>query len=273
MSDRWLPLLMSATPLCLRALGWIGFRARRDAYGRWKKEPYQIGHPQRTASNNKPDHWRTEGDVRELQIMAPELFNGFGVALPLTGGLTFIDLDHVRDRTTGAIAPWAIKLVDTLDSWTEISVSGEGLHVFCLGALPGGGIVGCIDGDPLQKVEVYDRARFAYLTGNSLHDPPRLLVDRQRLVTLLAQHVRPPALSGGPVPLTDDLPVIPDGQRNDHLFRIARGFVRRGLRGLALEAALVAVSHRRCVPVPPDADVIKIARHAERLPDRRTSPS
>ena len=62
---------------------------------------------------------------------------------------------------------------------------------------------------------------------------------------------------------------IPAGSRNDALFRIARGFVLHGLRGTALSEALLAVSHRRCVPVPPDLDVLKIARHAERLPDRR----
>jgi hypothetical protein len=88
-------------------------------------------------------------------------------------------------------------------------------------------------------------------------------------VALLAQHVRP--LGSGTTssaPIRDDTP-IPAGQRNDRLFRIARGFVRHGLSGRALEQALLAVSHRRCVPVPPDADVVKIARHAERLPDRR----
>ena len=68
--------------------------------------------------------------------------------------------------------------------------------------------------------------------------------------------------------MRDDAP-IPMGARNDQIFRIARGFVRHGLRGRDLEHALLAVSYRRCVPPLPDTEVVQIARHAERLPDRR----
>lgn len=260
----WLPLIMDAIPCPLRSLPWIGWRWHEG-----RKTPFQIGEPRRLASNADPTHWRrNEGDVREVQIMAPELFEGFGVVLTVEAGITFIDVDGVRDPDTGAVAPWARQLVDVFNSWTEVSVSGRGLHIFCYGRLPGPGISNYLDGDQARKVEVYDRARFAYLTGHAL-EPVRPLADRQRLVTLLAKHVRP---AGTPTtastPIRDDSP-IPDGQRNDRLFRIARGFVRHGLRGQALEAALMAVSQRRCVPVPPDADVVKIARHAERLPDRR----
>jgi hypothetical protein len=268
MSTAWLPLAMDGVPAPLRALGWIGWRAEQDADEGVKKTPYQIGYPSRLAANNNPEHWRNEGDVREVQVMAPELFDGFGVALVALANLTFVDLDHVRDPDTGELEPWATRMVTTFDSWTEISVSGTGLHIFCYGRLPGSGIVNYLDGDPEQKVEVYDRSRFAYLTGRAL-DPVRPIMERQRLVTLLAQHVRPISAGSASHPsMRDDTP-IPAGQRNDKLFRIARGFVRHGLSGRALEQALLAVSHRRCVPVPPDADVVKIARHAEQLPDRR----
>jgi putative DNA primase/helicase len=259
---------MDGVPATLRALGWIGWRGRLGDDGKWKKDPFQISAPRAHASNADPTHWRNEGDVREVQIMAPELFDGFGVALVASANLTFIDLDDVRDPDTGAIEPWAMQMVETFDSWSEISVSGEGLHIFVHGRLPGDGLVNYLDGDPERKVEVYSTGRFAYLTGHAL-ESVRPIANRQRLVTLLAQHVRPSSSSPtSSAPMRDDTP-IPQGQRNDKLFRIARGFVHHGLRGRALEQALLAVSHRRCVPVPPDADVVKIARHAEQLPDRR----
>jgi primase-polymerase (primpol)-like protein len=259
---------MDGVPAPLRELGWVGWRARLGDDGKWKKDPFQIGAPRRPAANNNLEHWRNEGDVREVQVMAPELFDGFGIALVLSANITFIDLDHVRDPDTGAVAPWAMRMVNVFDSWTEISVSGEGLHIFVHGRLPGSGLVNFLDGDLAQKVEAYSVGRFAYLTGHAL-EPVRPLAERQWLVTLLAEHVRP-IRSGATssAPMRDETP-IPQGQRNDQLFRIARGFVRHGLRGRDLELALLAVSHRRCVPVPPDLDVIKIARHAERLPDRR----
>jgi hypothetical protein len=263
----WLLFSMPGVPPALRALPWIAWRAEVQEDGRTKKVPYQLGEPRRRASNGNPTHWRNEGDVREVQILAPTLFDGFGIVLSAQSRITFIDLDDVRDPDTGAIDPWALKLAETFDSWAEISVSGRGLHIFCGGALPGSGLVGYLDGDPARKLEVYDRGRFAYLTGHAL-EPVRPLADRQRLVTLLAEHVTAPGRAPSSPPLRDDAP-IPEGQRNDALFRIARGFVRHGLRGPALEAALLEVSHRRCVPVPPDADVVAIARHAERLPDQR----
>ena len=266
--NAWLPLTMDNVPAELRALGWIGWRAERGDDGRVHKTPYQIGYPSRHATNNNPEHWRNEGDAREVQIMAPELFDGFGVALIASANLTLVDLDDVRDPDTGELEPWASRMVETFDSWTEISVSGTGVHIFCSGRLPGSGLANYLDGHQDQKIEAYSTGRFAYVTGCAL-EPVRPLANRQRFVTLLAQHVRS-LNSGSPSsPATRGDTPIPDGHRNDALFRIARGFVRHGLRGRALEQALLAVSHRRCVPVPPDADVVKIARHAERLPDRR----
>jgi primase-polymerase (primpol)-like protein len=267
---------MDSIPAPLRALGWIGWRAERGEDGRDRKVPYQIGDPRRRASNSTPTHWRNEGDVREVQIMAPELFDGYGVVLTRATGITFIDLDDVRDPETGVIDQWALDVVKAFDSWAEISVSGTGVHVFAFGTLPGDGTgkTGDLDGDPAQKIEVYSQGRFAYLTGHAL-EPVRPLAERQRLITILAEHVFPPSASApstpGPATRRDEAP-IPAGQRNNQLFRIARGFVLHGLRGQALEAALIAVSHRRCVPVPPDVDVLRIAWHAERLPDRRSAP-
>jgi hypothetical protein len=272
----WLPLIMDAVPAPIRALPWIGWRAERDGEGEEKKAPYQIGWPSARASNSEEKeaardgtakHWRNEGDVREVQALAPELFDGFGVVLTAAAGITFIDLDDVRDPDTGSIvAPWAARLVDVMDSWTEISVSGTGLHIFALGRLPAGGLVNYLDGQADQHLEVYSAGRFAYLTGHVL-DPVRPLADRQALITRLAAHVLPVTTPRRPA-ARSDAPILA-GHRNDQLFRIARGFVLHGLHGAGLERALLEVSHRRCVPVPPDADVIKIARHAERLPDRR----
>src|SRR5262249_32311093 len=98
---------------------------------------------------------------------------------------------------SGAIEPWALQLVELFDSWAEISVSGTGIHMFCHGQLPGSGVVGCLDGVPTRRVEMYDRGRFAYVTGHAL-EPVRPLAERQPLVTRLVQHVRPAGESLSP---------------------------------------------------------------------------
>jgi hypothetical protein len=272
-SNTWLPVRMEAIPPALRAQPWIGWRARwEEAARKWRKEPFQIGVPSAHASNADAAHWRGEGDVREVLALAPDLFDGFGIVLTASAGLVFVDLDHVVDPETRAIAPWAVRMVETLDSWTEYSASGLGLHIFCQGRLPGSGLVGYLDGDPAQPIEVYDRARFAYLTGHVL-EPARPLAARQALVTRLSQFVRPVgglagvAARSAAAASRAAAPILA-GQRNTTLFRIARGFVLHGLAGTALEQALLAVSHRRCVPPLPDRDVMAIARHAVQLRDR-----
>jgi putative DNA primase/helicase len=49
-----------------------------------------------------------------------------------------IDLDNCRDPKTGEIKKWAQDIVDQLASYTEISVSGSGLHIIVKGVLPNG---------------------------------------------------------------------------------------------------------------------------------------
>jgi len=114
----WLPLIMDNIPAELRALGWVGWRAELGEDRKWKKPPCQIGEPRRSASNADPSHWRNEGDVREVQIMAPELFDGFGVALVQAANLTFVDVGRCarsgdrRNRRLGNGARPDVRLLD-----------------------------------------------------------------------------------------------------------------------------------------------------------------
>jgi primase-polymerase (primpol)-like protein len=48
------------------------------------------------------------------------------------------DLDHCRDLKTGAIVPGAQRIVDELDSYTEVSPSGDGLHIWIRARLSAG---------------------------------------------------------------------------------------------------------------------------------------
>jgi hypothetical protein len=50
-------------------------------------------------------------------------------------GFVYVDLDHALDAKTGVTEPWAQKIVDELNSYTEVSLSGTGLHLVCRGTL------------------------------------------------------------------------------------------------------------------------------------------
>lgn len=78
-------------------------------------------------------------------------------------------------------APFA-EYVDRLDSYTEISPSGNGLRAFVRAELP-----------PQDRregpVETYVAGRYFTVTGLSLHTPPRPLAERQDAVTALHRDV------------------------------------------------------------------------------------
>lgn len=73
--------------------------------------------------------------------------------------LCVIDLDGVINE--GVITPWALEIVEKLNSYTEVSRSGQGLHIFTIGQKPG---KRCKSGG----FEIYDgnNEKFITVTGN-----------------------------------------------------------------------------------------------------------
>src|SRR5262245_43531883 len=71
---------------------------------------------------------------------AQHQFSCDGVGIVLTGdGLVAIDLDNCvswRSERWFTVEPWALTIVQRLNSYTEFSPSCAGLHVFVFGSLP-----------------------------------------------------------------------------------------------------------------------------------------
>jgi len=84
------------------------------------------------------------------------------------------DLDGCRDPETGEIEPWAQKVVDIADTYTEITPSERGLRLIATGSLPGPGGT-----SPLNKrCEFYDRGKFLTITGKHLRGTPEKIEER-----------------------------------------------------------------------------------------------
>lgn len=78
----------------------------------------------RSASSTDPSTWSTFAEVQ-----ASSAGDGFGVMLG--GGLGCHDLDHALEG--GELKQWARVVLDSITEpvlFAEVSVSGEGLHVF-----------------------------------------------------------------------------------------------------------------------------------------------
>jgi hypothetical protein len=125
-----------------------------------KKIPYQRNG--RKARSNDSSTW-CDFNNATMTFVAWEEFDGICWMMPperpTAEGIIFIDIDHcIKD---GVIEPWAQKVVDQFNSYTEISQSGNGLHILIKGTKP---IKRCRrNGSPY---EIYDCLRPCYLTGN-----------------------------------------------------------------------------------------------------------
>lgn len=109
------------------------------------------------AEVDNPNTWSTYEVAREAVLSGK--YKGLGFILTEDDPYTIIDLDHVIDLETGVILPWAQDIIDRMDSYTEVSQSGTGIHIIIKGTKPGNK---CRKG----QIEVYDHARYFALTGN-----------------------------------------------------------------------------------------------------------
>jgi len=90
-------------------------------------------------------------------------FDGIGFVLTADAGIVCVDLDHARNCTDWT--PEAMEMVRLMNSYTEVSPSGQGLHIWCYGHLPAGR-------RRKNGVEMYDSGRFITVTGDHLPITP-----------------------------------------------------------------------------------------------------
>lgn len=111
---------------------WVAFKKepQGDRVTKLPKNPY-TGY---NASSNDPQTWGTYDDA----AAAVERYDLDGVGFMLCGGYFGIDLDHVINPEARTIKEYAQDIIDTVDSYTEISPSGTGVHIICKGTIPEG---------------------------------------------------------------------------------------------------------------------------------------
>jgi len=105
---------------------WVVWRGEIEN-GKKKKVPYNPNYPFLARTSVKiPKSWGTLNQA--LEALASGEYSGVGFMI--TPPLVFIDLDHSFDRSTQTITnPLAAEIVQSLNSYTEQSPSGTGLHI------------------------------------------------------------------------------------------------------------------------------------------------
>lgn len=173
--------LNSFPPQLLTLPQWVGYmlleRPGQDKPGKVPINPHTL----KGASSTNPATWGTLAEARAVVGQTGHCKDGdapiygIGFVFAAGGGLVGVDLDNCLHD--GQLDPWAAEWVQRFSSYTEISPSGTGLHIYCLGALSGKGV-------HKAQGEMYDNGRFFTVTGDS-YGPPRSLQPAQETIDAL----------------------------------------------------------------------------------------
>lgn len=126
-----------------------------------------------------------------------------GIGYEFTGnGIYGVDLDHVIEN--GIIKPEARRVIKQLASYTEVSPSGHGLHIFV--TAPGTDITrhrrqGCF-------IEIYSKARYFTITGNICGDYREIQSRPNVLQMLHNKYLLPEPSRHSPLALSVESPQI-----------------------------------------------------------------
>ena len=109
---------------------WVNWKYEHND-GKLTKVPKNPKTLNNAASNNSST-WGTF----ELACKKIDRADGIGFIVTAHDPNTGVDLDHCRNSQTGEIEPWAREIIERINSYTEISPSGEGIRIFVEAKLP-----------------------------------------------------------------------------------------------------------------------------------------
>ncbi|MBD5803078.1 hypothetical protein AZOA_25130 [Azoarcus sp. Aa7] len=151
---------------------WLCWRYEWDGQ-RWTKRPYSPRSGAR-ASVTDPVTWGTFDEA--MAACHAGGYDGIGFVLTRDDPYSIIDLDNKPEHpATPEQLVRHQKIYETFNSYTELSVSGTGVHIVVRGAIP--------SGVHRDNVEVYSELRFMAFTGKVLRDMP--IVDYQQWLLVL----------------------------------------------------------------------------------------
>ena len=134
-------------------------------------------HNLRGASANNKNTWGTfEQAYNSIgkQAGSPESVKekkcdgiGFEICPPFCG----IDIDHCFNPSTGELTKEAADIINFIDSYTEFSPSGTGIHIICKLDKPLDLKRNKRKLDDVQALEIYENNRYFTVTGNVFGEP------------------------------------------------------------------------------------------------------
>jgi hypothetical protein len=188
------------------------------------------------AEADDPTTWVTYDEARIAVMKNSGRFKGIGREVTAEDRLVVIDLDKCIDED-GTISGFAQDIVARVNSYTEISPSGHGLHIWTHGTIPAN--------VPSNKpkpdgIEMYYRGHYLTWTGNHLGGTPLVIEDRSTIAQAIYQEVmtRRESLKASTRTQKQFQPLTPTSTSNGH--------ARYAETALRDECAILASAQNGC---------------------------
>ena len=152
---------------------WVMWK-KETRKGKETKVPYQPNGNR--ADSTKPQTWNTF-----QSCINASGFDGIGFVFTDDDPYAGIDWDDVRNPTTGEFLSGIYEEITGLESYAEVSQSGEGAHAIVKADKPGSKCKKKDRNGTIER-EMYDRGRFFVMTGDHIPDTPET-VNRPDMAT------------------------------------------------------------------------------------------
>lgn len=158
----------------------------REDSSQWAKVPYCAWNL-RHAKSDDSQTWSSFAVAMDAYHHNAKDFAGIGFVFSRTDDLCGIDFDNCVDREEDQffLAPAATEWVNALNSYTELSPSGTGIHVICRAQVIAG------RKDTKTGIEIYDSGRYFTFTGRSWQEKALPVAKSQEAVANLLRAVFP----------------------------------------------------------------------------------
>lgn len=137
---------------------WLAFEVTWDAAAnKFKKRPVNS----KGMGINDPE----DAESFESMLAFVRKHQGFVLGFYIEEPFIGTDIDDCRNAKTGVVDPKVMEIIRSLNTWTESSVSGTGIHAFMTGKKPG-------DSCRKGSVEIYSHSRPIAITGLQIEGTP-----------------------------------------------------------------------------------------------------
>lgn len=143
----------------------------------------------------EPSTWRPFDQA--LAALNGGGYDGLGFEFH-NNGIVGVDLDHVVEPD-GSLKQWAVDVVGLLNSYTEYSPSGTGLHIYVKGSIPVDGKKHVVNKETGEAIEMYQAKRYFTVTGNAYLQRP---IEERPGIALLFEKYFPEKKAAPPPPVS-----------------------------------------------------------------------